>query len=114
MSLVCSDARCCRDVSPFLSICCLDAQDVTAIEKRLYQGRPNAIQVDWTSNGEPMSDLFTRFPFRDDALRHMLALWHRGELTLAKAQQSQTLVLMRDPDHDLETLVWSDCAAVVG
>jgi hypothetical protein len=26
-----------------------------------------------------MSDLFVRFPFRDDALRHMLALWKRGE-----------------------------------
>ena len=57
----------------------LYAQDITAIEKRLYQGKPSAIQVDWTSDGAPMSDLFCRFPFRDDALRHMLALWHRGE-----------------------------------
>lgn len=60
------------------------AQDITSIEKRLYQGRPSAIQVDWTSNGDSHSDLFTRFPFRDDALRHMLALWHRGEQQLAQ------------------------------
>ena len=52
---------------------------MTAIEKRLYQGNPSAIQVDWTQNGMTMSDLFVRFPFRDDALRHMLALWNRGE-----------------------------------
>ncbi len=57
---------------------CTCAQDITAIEKRLYQGRPDAIQVEWTQNGTAMSDLFCRFPFRDDALRHMLALWHRG------------------------------------
>ena len=61
------------------SVCPCVAQDVTAIEKRLYQGRPSGIQIDYTQNGASLSDLYVRFPFRDDALRHMLALWNRGE-----------------------------------